>query len=121
MKSEEATSSGGVRIRLSLTGHLTEAALGVALDKADSELRSSTTRPALIVDCLTMTGYDSAARSRFIAWNSRHKRHFRCVVVLTTNKMWHMVVGSMSLASGQSMKAFSALSEAEVWLAKHPV
>jgi hypothetical protein len=103
-------------IQVTLEGHLTEAALAVALDRADIELRAAKVPTALVVNCLNMAGYDSAARSLFVSWNSRHKRKFFCVAVITTNKLWHMVVSSMSLASSQKMKAFNALGEAGPWI-----
>lgn len=115
---EEQAPLSHPRIQLALIGHLTESALMAALDRADLELGAARSRAALIVNCLTMTGYDSAARSLFVSWNSRHKRKFSCVAVITKNKLWHMVVSSMSLASGQKMKAFTDPADAEPWISE---
>ena len=117
-KGEEQAPSSHSRVQLVLAGHLTESALGAALNRADLELGAAKSRPALIVNCLTMTGYDSAARSLFVSWNSRHKRKFLCVAVITKNKLWHMVVSSMSLASGQKMRAFNDPADAEPWISE---
>lgn len=105
-----------VQIHLRLDGHLSEAVLLTELNRADHELLNATQQPVLVVECLTMTGYDSAARSLFVEWNSRQKSKFICVVVVTANKLWHMVVSSMALASSQRMKAFSSLAAAETWI-----
>jgi hypothetical protein len=111
-------SSKPSQIQLLLRGHLSESALVAELDRADHELLGVTNRPVLVVNCLTMTGYDSAARSMFVSWNSRQKRKFLCVVVITENKLWHMVVSSMALASGQKMKAFNTLALAAPWISE---
>ena len=114
--SETASPSSAPRVQLILAGHLTEAALAVGLDRADQEIRAAKCRAALIVNCLTMTSYDSAARALFVSWNSRHKSSFLCVAVITKNMLWHMVISSMSLASGQKMKPFNDLTDAEPWI-----
>ncbi len=104
------------RVTLSLVGHLTEDTLEAALKRADAEIYAAKARLVLVVDCLTMTGYDSAARSLFVSWNSHHKNDFAGVAVITRNSLWHMVVGSMSFASGQKMRAFDTLSDSTVWI-----
>lgn len=107
-----------LQIHLRLSGHLSEPVLVAELNRADHELLGVRHPPILVVNCLTMSGYDSAARGLFISWNSRQKRKFLCVAIITENKLWHMVVSSMALASGQKMKAFSSLSQAEPWMSE---
>jgi hypothetical protein len=63
-----------------------------------------------------MTGYDAAARSLFVTWNKANRSHFCGIAVVTRNRLWHMVISSMSLASGQKMRPFSSNEEAAVWL-----
>ena len=117
-KGESSAPSKHLQVQLSLVGHLTESALAATLDRTDREIRAATNRPTLVVDCLTMSGYDSAARSLFVSWNSRHKRKFLCVAVITKNKLWHMAVSSMALVSGQKMRAFNALADADPWISE---
>jgi hypothetical protein len=38
------------------------------------------------------------------------------VAVLTDKPLWRMVVAAMAVASGQKMKAFTALDKARSWL-----
>ena len=103
-------------LRVQLTGHLTEASLTASLEPTASELQQATGRCGMIVDCLLMTGYDSAARSLFVSWHKLNRIHFFAIAIVTKNRLWHMVISSMSLASGQKMKAFDSQQEAEVWL-----
>jgi hypothetical protein len=62
-----------------------------------------------------MTGYDSDARSLFVAWNADHKKRIRCVAVITDKALWHVVVSAMSLASRQRIKAFYVREEGVGW------
>ncbi len=103
-------------LRLLLTGHLTEDSLTAGLEPVIGELQHGSHRFGLIVDCLTMTGYDAAARSLFVSWNKSNRKRFCGIAILTRNRLWHMVISSMSLASGQRMKAFASQQEASVWL-----
>jgi len=101
-----------------LTGHLTEDSLTDALELVLSELQRVTTHCGLLVDCSMMTGYDPAARSLFVSWNKLNRNRFYGIAIVTKNKLWHMVISSMSLASGQKMKAFASGEEASEWLAR---
>jgi hypothetical protein len=65
-----------------------------------------------------MTGYDAAARSLFVSWNKLNRERFVGIAILTRNRLWHMVISSMSLASSQRMKAFGSAEEATVWLSQ---
>ncbi len=99
-----------------LNGHLTEDGLTSALEPVIAELQRVNTRCGLTVDCLAMTGYDAAARSLFVSWNKLNRSRFCGIAILTKNILWHMVIGSMSLASGQKMKGFASKEEATAWL-----
>jgi hypothetical protein len=105
-------------MRVRLVEHLTESSPTAALSPISRSLEPSGTKAGLIVDCLQMTGYDAAARSLFVEWNKAHLHQLTAIGIVTRHIMWHVVISSMSLASGQKMKAFTSVHEAEVWLAR---
>jgi SpoIIAA-like len=98
-----------------LVGQLDRLQLERALTPVSDALRSG--RCGLLVDCREMTGYTSEARSFFVDWNSAHRARVTRVAILTDNMLWHMIIAAMSLASGQSMKAFADAYAARAWLA----
>jgi hypothetical protein len=106
----------GQLIELTLTGHLTVAALDAAFAPIDVRLRGTGERFGLVVDARKMTGYDEAARSRFVEWNLHNRHRMRRVAILTDKLAWKMVIATMALASRQQMKAFSSLGEAFTWI-----
>ena len=63
-----------------------------------------------------MEGYDLAARTAFVEWNKAARDHVGQVAVVTDNSLWRMVVSSMGLATGQSMKAFDSVELATAWI-----
>ncbi len=97
-----------------LRGHLTEAALRSSLESIDPDLAGGA-RCALLVDVTGITGYDSAARSLFVSWNREHRSRITGVAVVTTNRLWTMVISAMSLASAQKMKPFATRESAVEW------
>jgi hypothetical protein len=123
---EQHTSPNGARpelLSVRLVAHLTEASLSAALRPVSRSIDASTVKAGLVVDCLEMTGYDAAARSHFVDWNKAYRDRLFAIGIVTRNIMWHVVISSMALASGQKMKAFNSVREAEVWLgreASHP-
>ena len=70
----------------------------------------------LIVDCREMTSYDSEARSAFVTWNRSHRQHLERVAIITDKLLWHMVIRTMSLASGQTMRPFDGIEDAQAWV-----
>jgi len=98
---------------IALTEHLTSAKLELALAKADDALRARADKLWLIVDVLTMTGYDSDARAAFVAWNRTRRPRLHGVAIVTTRTLWRVVVAAMSLASGQQMRTFDTVAAAE--------
>lgn len=96
---------------LRLEGHLTLESLELAL----ASLSVSQLRP-LLVDCTKMDSYEAAARERFVEWHREHRAVISGVAVVTDNRLWHMIVSAMSLASGQKMRAFADAEAAHVWL-----
>ena len=101
-------------IEVRLVAHLRERDLREALDAA---MKTADDRSCgMIFDCLAMTGYDMEARHAFVAWHHAHRGRVRAVAVVTEKMLWHMVVGAMAMASGQTMRAFAKREEAEAWL-----
>lgn len=93
-----------------LEGHLTREALDRAF--AAFEDRLSADDPAvLVVDALSMTGYDAAARERFVEFASMHRHALAKIVILTERRLWRVVISAMSLASGMPMQVFGSRGE----------
>lgn len=109
--------SGVGLLSIRLVEHLTEASLSAALLPVTQRLEQSASKAGLVVDCLQMSGYDATARSLFVEWNRAHRDRLHAIGIVTRNLMWHVVISSMALASGQKMKAFGSVHDAEVWLA----
>jgi hypothetical protein len=103
-------------LEMELQGHLTDTVLEAALVSVTGRLVGGTTSFRLLVDCLRMTGYDSAARALFVEWNKKHRRRIERVAVLTEKVIWHMVISAMSLASRQDMRPFTDRAAALGWL-----
>ena len=97
-------------------GHLTAEKLNAAVPPVNEMMEKTSDKIALVIDCTAMTGYESAARVAFVDWNRKHKANIRRVAVITPNKLWHMVVAAMSLATGQPMQAFDDRARASEWL-----
>jgi hypothetical protein len=95
---------------LQFVGHLT------AADVRRQAFAVDRTASTLLVDCLAMTDYDPDARAEFVAWNKRTKAQFDRVAIVTDKLAWRMVIAAMSLASGQTMRAFDDVGSARAWL-----
>ncbi len=93
---------------MKLQGHLSREALDAALPSVSGPC-------ALLVDARAMTGYDLAARTRFVEWNTEHRERIRRVAIVTDKIVWRTVISAMSLASRQPMKAFADAEEAKSW------
>ncbi len=104
-------------VRAELTGHLSEAALNDALKRLDVTIDAQRD-VNVIIDCMKMTGYDLAARHAFVDWHKRNRQRIHRVAILTPNRMWWVVVSTMSMTSGTPMKAFAEEKEATDWLAE---
>ncbi|MCC6666440.1 MAG: hypothetical protein IT375_21990 [Polyangiaceae bacterium] len=103
-------------VLVTLDGHLTREVLAARLAAAFTAIVASPEPPAVLVDCRGMSGYDIDARSEFVDWNRKVKDRIVAVAVLTENRLWHVVVASMGLASGQTMKAFLDDRSARAWV-----
>jgi hypothetical protein len=103
-----------------LSGHLTAQALAAALAPVTMYVEAGR-RVLLLVDCRTMTGYDAEARALFVSWNKAHRHRVDRVAIVTDNRLWHMVISAMSLASRQEMRPFADPAGAERWLEERMV
>lgn len=103
-------------IALHLDAHLSHSFLDTQLREATGSLDEANGPCGLVVDCASMPGYDRDARELFVTWNKTHRDRLIGVAVVTTNPMYRMVIGAMSLASSQQMKAFASEAEAATWL-----
>jgi hypothetical protein len=105
-------------VLVQLTGHLTVSSLERALAPVLRQVLGAALHANLLFDCQTMTGYDKAARERFIDWHRTSRGHLGRVGIVTRNSLWYVVISAMSLASGHPMKAFSSIDAAERWLSE---
>jgi MFS superfamily sulfate permease-like transporter len=97
-----------------LEGHLTRAQLEQVLSDIAEQLRTRGSAPVLL-DCSAMDGYDLDARHAFVEWNKQWKTHVTRVAIVTSNRLYHVVIATMSLASGQAMKGFAQREDALAW------
>ena len=112
----EASEDGPLELRL--VGHLTLEQLDARLAPLSLRFETVSGRVPVVVDCSQMTGYDTAARRRFVEWNSQHKATVSRLGIVIRNPLWKMVISAMSLASGQVMRSFSSLAEARAWVSE---
>jgi hypothetical protein len=105
-------------VRVTLVGHLTRVLIERELAKAERELSALPPGVAapLLVDAVGMESYDADARRVFAEWNTANKRRIAKVAVVTTRMLWHMVISTIALTTGQSMRAFNQSPEALAWL-----
>jgi hypothetical protein len=103
-------------LRVTLVGHLTLQGFARAVEHASYILGHPGPPTAVIFDCLTMTGYDRATREAFVSWHREHRKRIERAAVVTTNKLWYLVISAMSLAARMPIRPFSTVMEADVWL-----
>ena len=97
-----------------LEGHLTRAQLEQVLAEIAEQLQVCELAPVLL-DCSTMDGYELDARHAFVDWNKQWKSRVTRVAIVTRNRLYHVVIATMSLASGQAMKGFAEYEDALAW------
>lgn len=107
--------------RVRLEGHLTREVLERELEKVapavPSQRAPTGSRRAgglVLLDCTRMTDYDLEARHAFVAWlkGSLPAK----VAILTDRELWHLVIRTMSLASGVPLMPFADERAAREWL-----
>jgi SpoIIAA-like len=105
----------GESVVVRLSGHLTKQQLENELEPVEERL-SVGALSAVIVDCSSMDGYDVDARAHFTAWLERHRSQMPKIAVVTHNRLYHLVISAMRLATGARVKAFDTLEEARAWV-----
>lgn len=105
-----------VAVEVHLEGHLSRDALERALERVVPHLSRAAGLAGLFIDCRGMTDYDLDARHAFVEWNRKWRPRVRRVAIVTSNRLYHMVIGGMALASGQAMRAFADADAARGWL-----
>lgn len=101
-------------LETSLRGHLTRAELDRSLALLVPALELAQDK-VLVIDCREMTGYDLDARHAFVEWNGKWRIKIERVAIVTTNRVYHVVITAMSLASGQAMRGFADHDAALAW------
>jgi len=106
----------GAIINAKLIGHLTPDVLQQELDRLALALEDRDDRPAVLLDCSAMTGYELAAREAFVAWNAAHRDRIRGLAILVEKPLWFALIATMSMVSRQRMKAFRTREDATNWM-----
>jgi hypothetical protein len=103
-------------LKVVLEGHLDVALLDDKFAPIAAQLaRDKLGGYGLVVDIVKMTGYDSAARAKYIQWHQKHRSRL-VVAVVTTNPLWRMVIAAVALAATGRMRAFDSMPAAVGWL-----
>lgn len=98
-----------------LEGHLTRVQLEATLAELGETLSQREHKTPVLLDCSNMGGYDLDARHAFVEWNQRWRSQVSRVAIVTSNRLYHVVISTMSLASGQAMKGFAEREDAIAW------
>ncbi|MFV8752497.1 STAS/SEC14 domain-containing protein [Nannocystaceae bacterium ST9] len=98
-----------------LRGHLTRDELDRSLGRLVPRLKRIEDKVAVLIDCREMSGYDLDARHAFVEWNSQWRSRIRKVAIVTSNRLYHVVIAGMALASGQAMRGFADEAQALAW------
>lgn len=107
-------------LETSLRGHLTRAELDRSLALLEPALELAQDKVLVLIDCREMTGYDLDARHAFVEWNGKWRIKIERVAIVTTNRVYHVVITAMSLASGQAMRGFADHDAALAWAHGEP-
>jgi hypothetical protein len=102
-------------LEIQLRGHLTRHELDRSLARLTPQLEHVEGKAAVLIDCLEMADYDLDARHAFVEWNSQWRSRIRKVAIVTTNRLYHVVINGMALAAGQSMRGFAEYAPALAW------
>lgn len=98
-----------------LRGHLTRDELDRSLARLTPQLEQVEGKGVVLIDCREMTGYDLDARHSFVEWNNQWRSRIRKVAIVTSNRLYHVVIAGMALAAGQSMRGFAEHEQARAW------
>jgi hypothetical protein len=109
-----------VLLETSLRGHLTRAELERSLATLVPALEQAQDKQLVLIDCSEMAGYDLDARHAFVEWNGKWRTKIERVAIVTANRVYHVVISAMSLASGQAMRGFAEREAALAWAHDEP-
>ena len=96
-------------------GFLSEEVLERLLGPIDAALKGNPSEPCtLLVDVLGMQGYSPEARAAYVDWHRQSPANLSGVAVVTTNKLWQMVIAAIGITV--PLRAFDTRERAESWL-----
>lgn len=102
-------------LEITVNGYLSEEVLQRLLTPVDAALKSNPNEPCtLLIDILGMQGYSPEARSAYVSWHRRSPSNLCGVAVVTTNKLWTMVIAAIGITV--PLRAFDGRERAEQWL-----
>lgn len=102
-----------------VNGFLSEEVLTRLLAPVEAHLsRNPAESCALLIDILGMQGYSPEARSGYVNWHRRSPDNLCAVAVVTTNKLWTMVIAAIGITV--PLRAFDSRDKAEAWLQQIP-
>ncbi len=105
-------------LELKVNGFLSEEVLSRLLAPIDTQLARNVKEPCtLLIDILGMQGYSPEARSAYVAWHRRSPANLIAVAVVTSNKLWTMVIAAIGITV--PLRAFDSRDKAETWLRQH--
>jgi hypothetical protein len=108
--------SANVRaLEMKVHGFLSEEVLQRLLAPIDAALKSNPSDPCtLLIDILGMQGYSPEARAAYVGWHRRSPSNLCGVAVVTTNRLWQMVIAAIGITV--PLRAFDGRERAEQWL-----
>jgi hypothetical protein len=102
-------------LRIKMEGHLTLAKMEAYFAPVSQALGERSPQ-SLIINVLEMKTYDVAARDWFVkSWSPKYRPLVNRLALVTNKVTWRMLTATVALATGQNMKAFASLADAESW------
>jgi hypothetical protein len=103
-------------LRIKMEGHLTLAKMEAYFAPVSRALDAKSPQ-SLIINVLEMTTYEVAARDWFVkSWSPKYRPLVNRLALVTNKTTWRMLAAAVALATGQNMKAFASLADAESWV-----
>ena len=106
-------------LRVTVSGHLTIAKMEELFAPVSRVLDETGQPHPLIMDVLDMSDYDVAAREWFIKkWSPQYRPRVSKMALITKKTSWRMLTAAVALTTGQRLKAFPSVADAQRWLAE---